>query len=405
MPDAQPALKRSLSLPMLVLYGLGVTVGAGIYVLIGVAAARAGSHAPIAFLIAATIMALTAASFSELAARMPVSAGEAAYVEAGFRSQRLGLAVGLLVVAAAVISSAAIAQGAAGYLGVFIKAPEIVLTIAVIVLTGMIAAWGISEAVWMAAVMTLIEIGGLVVIIVAGAWTNPDLVARIPEMWSGLGNASAWPGIFGATMLAFFAFIGFEALVNVAEESHDPEHTMPLAIGIVLAVSTILYILVVWVAINSVPRAELAASTSPLSLVFERLTGASPAVIGLIAIFATVNGVIVQTVMTSRILYGLSQQGLLHSSVGGVHPLTKTPLTATAIAVVLTLVCAVALPIEVLADNTTRVMLVIFALVNAALVVMKRRGDATSVRFIVPAWVPAAGAVSCVGLLVADLLR
>ena len=123
---AGPALKRSLGLTMLVLYGLGVTIGAGIYVLIGAAAARAGPHAPIAFVIAAAIMALSAASFAELATRMPVSAGEAVYVEHGFGSQRLGLFVGLLVVAAALISSAAIAQGAAGYLGVFINAPPAV---------------------------------------------------------------------------------------------------------------------------------------------------------------------------------------------------------------------------------------------------------------------------------------
>ncbi len=407
MPQAAsgPALARNLSLTMLVLYGLGVTIGAGIYVLIGAAGARAGSNAPIAFLIAAAIMGLSGASFAELASRLPVSAGEAAYVEAGLGSRRIGFATGLLVVVAALISSAAIAQGAAGYIGQFIGLPGVVLTVAVIILTGVVAAWGISEAVWAAAVMTVIELAGLLVVIVAGLWQDPAILARAPEAFVGLGSASAWSGIFGATMLAFFAFIGFEAMVNVAEEVEEPARTLPLAIAITLVVATALYILVVWVANHAVPRAELAASPAPLSLVFERLTGASPTLINLIAILATVNGVIVQTVMASRVLYGMSRQGTLPPALGEVHAVTHTPLKATAMAVLLTLIAAVALPLEALADLTTQAMLVVFALVNLALLAMKRRGEVATGGVSVPIWVPAAGFLSCIGLLLADVLR
>jgi APA family basic amino acid/polyamine antiporter len=400
----RPALKRSLGLTMLVLYGLGVTIGAGIYVLIGAAAARAGPHAPIAFMIAASIMALSAASFAELTTRMPLSAGEAVYVEAGFGSQRAGLVIGLLVVAAALISSAAIAQGAAGYLGVFIKVPPAVLIVGVIVLTGLVAAWGISEAVWFAAVMTVIEICGLAAIIVAGLWRDPAILTLAPQAVSGLGSAAPWPGILGATMLAFFAFIGFEAMVNVAEEVEEPKRTLPLAIAITLVVSTALYILVVWVAIQSVPRAELAGSTAPLSLVFERLTGASPALISLIAIFATVNGVIVQNLLASRVIYGMARQGTLPAALGEVNAQTHTPLLATAVAVGLTLVAALALPIDRLADLTTQAMLIVFATVNAALWMLKRRGEGGHDGIRVPMIVPVAGTISCVGLLVADLV-
>jgi APA family basic amino acid/polyamine antiporter len=409
-PDAgrtthKPALARNLSLTMVVLYGLGVTVGAGIYVLIGAAAARAGPHAPIAFLIAAFVMGLSAASFAELASRLPVSAGEAAYVEHGLKSRRLGLVTGLMVVAAALISSAAIAQGAAGYLGQFIGAPAVVLTLAVIVLTGLVAAWGISEAVWIAAFMTVVEIGGLLVVIVAGLWQDPGIVTRAPEAFEGLGTSAVWPGILGATMLAFFAFIGFEAMVNVAEEVERPDRTLPIAIAITLVAATVLYILVVWVASHAVPRAELAASGAPLSLVFERVTGASPVAISVIAILATVNGVIVQTVLASRVLYGMARLGSLHASLGEVHEGTRTPLLATAVASGLTAVAAVTLPLERLADLTTQAMLVIFLLVNVALLAMKRRGEARHGGFSVPGWVPAAGAVSCLALLVADVLR
>lgn len=401
---AGPALKRSLGLTMLVLYGLGVTIGAGIYVLIGAAAARAGPHAPIAFMIAAAIMALSAASFAELASRMPLSAGEAVYVEAGFGSRGAGFAIGLLVVVAALISSAAIAQGAAGYLGVFIKAPPTALIVGVIVLTGLVAAWGISEAVWFAAVMTVIEICGLAAIIVAGLWQDPAILASAPQAFTGLGSPAAWPGILGATMLAFFAFIGFEAMVNVAEEVHEPRRTLPLAIAITLVVSTALYILVVWVAIQAVPRAELAGSPAPLSLVFERLTGASPALISLIAIFATVNGVIVQNLLASRVIYGMARQGTLPAVLGEVNATTHTPLFATAVSVGLTLLASLALPIDRLADLTTQAMLIVFAAINAALWMLKRRSDSEHAGISVPVFVPIAGTVSCLALLVADLL-
>ena len=403
--NAPQVLKRSITLPMLVLYGLGVTVGAGIYVLIGAAAARAGPHAPIAFLLAGIVMALTAASFAELAGRMPVSAGEAAYVRAGFGSERASLVTGLLVLAAGIISAAAISRGAAGYIGVFVTAQPTIIIAAVVLVMGSIAAWGITEAVALAAIMTLIELSGLVVVIVAGLWHDPAILTRSPEAWSGLSDASAWSGVFGATLLAFFAFIGFEGMVNVAEEVVEPERTIPRAIALTLLISTALYILVVWIAIYSVPRNELAESSAPLSLVFQHVTGASPAIISLIAVFATINGIIAQMVMSSRVIYGLARQGTFPAALATVSPITQTPLIATAIVVALVLVLAVAVPIERLAELTTRVMLVIFGLVNAALVLIKWRGEPANGAVDLPIAVPVAGCASCIALLVADSLR
>jgi amino acid transporter len=160
----QPAiLKRSLSLPLLVMYGLGVTVGAGIYVLIGASAARAGVHAPISFLIAAGVMALTAASFAELSARMPVSAGEAAYVRKGFQSEMLSLAVGLMVILVGTVSAAAIAIGSAGYIKVFVAIPSPLLIALVVLAMAIIASWGIMESVIFAGIMTAVEILGLLI--------------------------------------------------------------------------------------------------------------------------------------------------------------------------------------------------------------------------------------------------
>jgi amino acid transporter len=396
-------LKRGLGLSLLVLYGLGVTVGAGIYVLVGAAAARAGVHAPLAFLIAAGVMALSAASFAELATRIPVSAGEAAYVEAGLRSKALSLLVGLLVVVAGVISAAAISQGAAGYIGVLVPLPPRVLVAAVVIAMGLVAAWGIREAVGLAALMTLIEIGGLLAIVVAGFWRDPNILSDLPLAFEGLGTSAPWHGILGASLIAFFAFIGFEGMVNVVEEVKQPERTLPLAIALTLLASSLLYIAVVWVVLRSVPASELATSTAPVSLAYRHLTGASPLVVSLIAIFATINGVIVQMVMSSRVIYGLSRQGVFPSVFGHVAKATHTPLLATALVVVAILVLAVAFPIDRLAETTTRVMLVVFAFVNVALFALKMRSDVPAAPFEVPIVVPAAAALSCVGLLVADL--
>jgi amino acid transporter len=399
-----PTLKRGLGLGLLVLYGLGVTVGAGIYVLVGAAAVRAGVHAPVAFLIAASVMALSAASFAELATRMPVSAGEAAYVEAGLRSKAMSLLVGLLVVAAGVISAAAISQGAAGYIGVLVPLHPTALVAAVVIVMGIVAARGITEAIALAAVMTLIEVGGLLAIVVAGLWRDPSVLSDLTLTFHGLGETAPWHGILGASLLAFFAFIGFEGMVNVAEEVKRPERTLPLAIAITLVVSALLYIVVVWVIIRSVPASELATTTAPLSLAYEHLTGASPVVVSLIAIFATINGVIVQMIMSSRVIYGLSRQGMLPAALGRIDQRTRTPLLATALVVAIVLALAVAFPIDRLADTTTRVMLVVFAFVNVSLVALKMRSDTAPAPFEVPTVVPVIAALSCLALLIADLL-
>jgi amino acid transporter len=404
-PD-QPRLKRSLGLPLAVLYGLGVTIGAGIYVLIAPAAARAGMHAPLSFVLAALVMAPSAASFAELGSRLPRAAGEATYVRAGLKSDVLALIVGLLVVAAAVISAATVSRGSAGYIHVFLDAPLDWIVVGVVLAMGAITAWGILESVAFAGVMTVIEVAGLLMIAFVGAAHVPDLAARLPEAWEGLSGAAAWTGILGAVLLAFFAFTGFEGLANIAEEVKEPARTLPRAIFLTLGLVTLLYVVVVWVALIAVPHDELAASTAPLSLVFERATGASPVLITAISIVATINGIVVFMVMGSRVIYGMAAQGLLPEVLGRVHATTRTPLYATALVVVLTLLLAVVFPIEGLAEATARLSLLIFAFVNAALIKLKLdRVTPPPDAFVVPAWVPVAGLLSSLALLFSELLR
>jgi amino acid transporter len=371
---ASLSLERSLSLLQATLYGLGVTIGAGIYVMIGAAAARSGMHAPVAFVMAAVLMALSAASFAELAGRLPVAAGEAAYAREAFQSDRLATIVGLLVIAIAIVSAAAISVGSAGYVGVFLTLPEPVLVTGVVLAMGAIAAWGIKESVIFASVMTLIEIGGLVLLILAGAAAGPELVTRLPEALPPLGTAGVVSGILGTALLAVFAFIGFEGLANIAEEVRDPQRTLPRAIFLTLAISTLLYVLVVWVSLVTASPAELSDSKAPLALVFERLTGASPRVMSLIAIVATLNGIIVQIIMSSRVLYGLARQGELPPAFGRVHRVTRTPLFATGFTTLAVLLLALLLPLHHLADLTSRITLVVFAMVNLSLVRIKVHG-------------------------------
>jgi basic amino acid/polyamine antiporter, APA family len=403
--DASPRLVRSLTLTHAVLYGLGVTIGAGIYVLVGLAASRSGMHAPLAFVGAAVVMAFSAASFAELGTRMPVSASEAAYVQAAFRLNWLSLGVGLLVVMTAIVSAATISVGSAGYVAVFLPLPAAAIVSGVVLAMGVVACLATVQSVTFAGLMTLIEVGGLALIIIAGLGHGTDVVTRLPEIWPSAGDAAAWAGVAGTALIAVFAFIGFEHLVNVAEEMKEPRRTLPRALFLTLGLTALIYGLVVWIAVTAVPPQELARSSAPLALVFERLTGLSLATMSAIAIVATLNGIIVHMIMIARVIYGLADQGSLPKALARLNPVTHTPLLATAIGVGAILMLALAVPLAGLADLTAGFTLVIFAVVNLALIRIKSRKDAApSGTFNCPRWVPFAGLVSSVLLLVVDLV-
>lgn len=397
------ALKKTLSLTHAVLYGLGVTIGAGIYVLVGIAAGRSGMHAPLAFIAAALVMSFSAASFAELGTRMPVSASEAAYTEAAFKRKWFSLLVGLLVVLTAVISAATISAGSAGYIAVFVDLPGPWIITGVILVMGAIACLATAQSVTFAGVMTVVEISGLVLIIVAGLGAGPGVVTRLPEMVPAFSDAAMWIGLSGTTLIAVFAFIGFEHLVNIAEELKDPRQTLPRALFLTLGITAVIYALIVWIAVVAVPPQELAQSSAPLALVFERLTGVPLATMSAIAIVATLNGIIVHLIMIARVLYGLADQGNLPRQIARLNSMTGTPLVATAIGVSAVLLFALAVPLAGLADLTARLTLAIFAIINVALITIKIREKSPPKNvFVCPHWVPVAGLISSVALLVLD---
>ena len=401
-PAEAPALRRTLSLSLLTFYGLGTIIGAGIYVLIGKIAGVAGLYTPVAFLIAAAAAFLTAFTYAELSARFPKSAGEALYVARGFDKRQLSIAVGLMVVASGLISAATIANGFVGYLNVFADVPRPVAIAALVVALGALAVWGIAESVMVATASTIIEVAGLLVIIVVCGDSLAELPHRAPALVPP-AQAETWHAILLGAFLAFYAFIGFEDMVNVAEEARNPVRDMPRAILIATAVATGLYILLALIAVLAIAPAELAASDAPLALLYERATGKPAVFISLIGVFAVVNGALIQIIMAARVLYGMSREGWIPAPFGVVHRRTRTPLLATGVVAGTVLVLALALPLIELARATSFVILLVFVLVNLALLRLKLRGVAPPAgAWRCPAWVPAAGAAVSLGLLAAQ---
>jgi APA family basic amino acid/polyamine antiporter len=395
-------LKRSLGLPLVALYGLGNILGAGIYVLVGKVAGFAGTSTALAFLIAMITAAFTAFSYMELAGRYPVSASVSVYLHKAFGKRWLSVLIGLAMVTGGIASAAALSQGFAGYLSSFIAIPTVLASIGLIIVLGAVAIKGIGESAKTAALFTLIEIIGLLLIVWFGRNAFPQ--TDVSNMLT-IDPAVGLSGVVAGAFLAFYAFIGFEDIVNVAEEAKNPRRTMPLAILFSLVVSTALYLLVVIVATTLVSPSELAKSSAPLTLVFERSGETSVWVLSLIGMVATINGVIVQIIMGSRILYGLASQGWINGKLASVHKEHKTPVTATLVVMSSMIVGTILLPLVSLAQLTSLLVLSIFTLVNASLIVIKRRGDKHQGYISVPSIVPYTGVILCVGTIVYQLFN
>jgi APA family basic amino acid/polyamine antiporter len=403
MTTQAPKLRRALNAPLLTLYGLGVTVGAGIYVLVGATAAQAGPFAPVAFLLAAVVVAFTAFSYAELSTRYPISAGEAAYVEAGFGWNWLTTVVGLSVAASGIISAAAVSIGAASYLQPLTGVAAPILTVAVVAVMALVAIWGIAQSVMIAGIITIIEVGGLGLVIFWGFGMADPAGVAVSQMVPPL-EGGHWAGIGAASVLAFFAFVGFEDMANVAEEVKDPTRTMPRAIIWTLVLATVIYIATTAAVLMVVPMGTLTTSTAPLALVFNDAPAQVRQGFGLIAVVATVNGVLIQMIMASRVLYGLADRGHLPAIFAKVSQRTQTPVIATLVIAAIIMLLTQSLPIEALATRTSQIVLMVFVLVNVALIRVKRRGAPIAPYFRVSVIVPYLGLITSVMLFGTSLL-
>ncbi|MDE4275457.1 amino acid permease [Phaeobacter gallaeciensis] len=384
---AEP-LKRRIGLGLLTAYGVGVMVGAGIYVLVGAVVADAGIWAPLSFVLAGLIAAPTALSYAEFSSRVPEAAGEAAFVGQGFGSQSLALLVGLAVVVAGTVSAGAVLRGGAGYLTAATGVDGTLAIIAMGLALVAVAVIGVLESLSLAAVFTAIELTGLALVIWAGGTGDVSPDWALPQDLPGI---TVWAGLGLGAVLAFFAFIGFEDIVNMAEEVSEPTRTMPKAILLSLTITSIIYALVCWAAVRTVPVADLSQSSSPLALVWQTARGSNPDFLSYIAVFAALNGILAQIVMASRVLFGLGKRSPALALFHHAHPRFGTPVLATLVLGAAVILTALFFSVDRLAEVTSSVLLSVFVLVNLALILQKRH--APGAPFQVPMTVPIVGLV------------
>ncbi|WP_319824280.1 APC family permease [Thalassovita sp.] len=380
-------LKRRIGLGLLTAYGVGIMVGAGIYVLTGAAADAAGMWAPLAFLLAGLVAVPSALSFAELSARIPEAAGDSSYVEIGLNLHWLAVLVGLINVVAGTVAAAAVLRGGVGYLLALVDIPFVWGVVGLGVLLTVIALVGVLESLSFAAILTLVEVLGLCLVIWAGFTAEPVTDWRLPL------PEPEWAGIAGAMIFAFFAFIGFDDMVNMAEETRNPDRVMPRSILLALAITAVLYALVSLAAVRAVPRDLLGESERPLALVWESGTGTSAFFLSAIAVAAALNGVLAQIVMASRVLYGLGKRSPWLALFRVTNKRFGTPVLGTVLIGVTVILSALTLPVATLAESTTQALLIVFAIVNIALIGVQRKKPQSPFR--VPTYVPWLGAIAC----------
>ena len=396
-------LRRSISTPMLALYGIGNIVGAGVYVLIGKIAEPAGYLSVVAFLVAALVAFCAALSYAELASRFPVSAGISVYLNEAFHKPRLSTAAGILLVGAGIVSTATLLKGFTSYFYVVVPLPPVIITTVITLVLVAITLKGIKESVGTAAVLTVIEVCGLVFLVGSILWARPDaLGAYNAEFVQALGaiDGAAFAGVVSATFIAFYAFLGFEDMVNVAEEVKEPRKAFPRAILLAMLLVTVLYVAVAAVTLGVLSPAALGASGAPLAAAYTVATGNGAGIIVVISLLATLNGIIVNLVMGSRFLYGLGSRGWIPR---GFAKLSRFQVPARGLLLVagVALIGALILPIERLAQTTSLLLLLVFIAVNVSLIVIRRRDSAASTsQRISPRFVPWLGAAASGALLV-----
>ena len=396
-------LKRVISLPFLIFYGVGTIVGGGFYALLGEVVGAAGLFTPVALMLATLIALFSALSYAELSSRYPVCAGEAYYVKQAFSSSSLSLMVGWLVIFTGVVSTATLTVAMSRFLGELLDVPSIVYIVGLVIFMGLIAIWGIKESVWFATILTIIEVGGLffIVIIASDSFVvlQENYQSLIPSM-----SLDLWQGIFMGIFLIFYAFIGFEDMVNIAQEVKDVKRTLPIAIISSISITFALYMLVSVAAIFSMDLETFASSKAPLAELAKQNGHISYLLVWSIGILAGLNGALVQIVMASRVLYGVSQKRKKMEIFTRVNAKTQTPIYATIFIAVIILILALQFDLVFLAKTTSTIILVLFALINLSLIKIKRR-DGKHDGFNVALWIPIVGLISSSVILILHLIH
>jgi APA family basic amino acid/polyamine antiporter len=377
--------------------GVGLILGAGIYVLIGPAAALAGNALWLAFLVSAVIALFTGLSYAELSSMFPKAGAEYDYVRHAF-FPGLAFVIGWLILFSGVLAAATVALGFAGYFFALTGVPLLVSAPALIILLSIVLAFGVKETAWIAIVSTVIEVLGLFIVI----WIGLPFLGSVDYFEMPRG----FPGLFAASALIFFAYQGFESMVKFSEETRDPEITIPRALILSLVISIILYVLVALSVISVMGWQQLAGSKAPFADLATGTLGPGSAVgLAIIALFATANTSLMSLYASSRILYGMSGSSPRAARLAWVHPRTRTPWAAILVCGLLLLIFIFAGDIGFIAGVTNFTLFVTFIVINGAVIVLRYRSPGIPRPFRIPITIgrlpvlPLAGLVFCIFLL------
>jgi APA family basic amino acid/polyamine antiporter len=390
-------LKRSLGLFEVTAYGVGIILGAGIYALIGPAAGLAGNALWMSFGIAAVIATITGLSYAELGSMYPKASAEYIFSQKAFNHRSLSFLIGWLMIYITIVASATVALGFGGYLFALTGMPVIASAILLVVILTGFNLWGMKESSKLNVVLTIIEAGGLLLII-SLAFGHFGSVNYFET--SGVPN-----GIFLAAILVFFAYLGFEDIDRVSEETKNPRRTIPLALLISIAITTVLYMGVSIAAVSIMPWQQLAASPAPLADAAASVLPGSGTFISLIALCAIASTVLVLLISGSRLIYGMSSEGSLPRPLKIIHPVRRTPWIAVLLiggaAAALTLVGK----IQLVAEMTDLGAFMVFVVVNLAVITLRYTRPSECRPFKVPFSIgrfpilPALGVAFCVYML------
>lgn len=401
-----PKLVQTIGRWQILFYGLGSMLGAGVYSLIGKAAGILGNAVWLAFVAAMIAAILTGLSYASVGSRYPKAGGAAYVTERASRKPWLSYVVGIAVTMSGLTSMAtglqAISETLVKHAG--IGMPVKLLAILLALFVGAVIYRGIRESMWLNLVCTVIEISGLVFIIAIGMkyWGSVNYLEAPPQA-AGMGIAGiSLVVILQGAVLTFFSFIGFEDILNVSEEVKNPRKAIPFGLIGAMISATLIYMAVAITAVSVLPWKELADSPAPLMQVAKT---AAPWFGGLdklyifITIFSIGNTALLNYLMGSRLLYGMSKQGLLPVFLGKVHAVRRTPHIAVGVLFLIVTALILAGGVKQLAEATALLLLTVFAVVNISLVVLKHRPGEPEGGFEVPTWVPITGAIVCVILI------
>ncbi len=356
-------LNRSLNLPLLVFYGTGMILGAGIYSIIGKAAATAQDTLWIGFILAAIAAFFTALSYAELATLFPKTGAEYIYLKNALpKFKWISISTGLLMAFSGAATAATVAVAFSGYLNSFMPIPLAAVSIGILILFSIVNIIGIQQSSWINAIFTIIEIVGLIIFIYLG-WQSPEfgkVLSAKPNM-----------GTLASSALIIFAYFGFENIVSLVEETKKPETNVPRAIIISLSVATLLYILVAFAALALMSPDELASSNAVLTDAAKQSSPKTASVLGAIALFATANTALIALVTTSRILYGMAVDRALPALLAKVLPKSKTPWVAALVVLGAALILVPLGEVEVLAGVSSLATMISFIAINLALIFLR----------------------------------